>query len=336
MTRFQRLALATTVATYLLVLLGGATRVTNSGLSCPDWPTCNGRYLPTANYHVLLEYCHRLFAGIDSFLIVGLALVAWIWFRYDHTIVAIASAAVAVLIAQIVLGGLTVTQKLSAPIVTSHLGTAMILFGVVTLLTCVAYGRTHQIVRPAGSRLTLANVRAFRIAAFISAAGMYLLLLTGAYVASDNAGTSCARSWPICANTVLPQSNWNSRVYENFSHRLVVGAVTVAMAVLVWGAARWLRDNPRMRHAVWGAFALFIAQILVGAANVISSLYTPIRVVHLGTGALMWGTLVVVSWMAYRASRPAAAPERDRQTAGPEQRGEPLGGSSVREPQEVA
>lgn len=335
MIRFQRLALATTVATYLLVLLGGTTRVTNSGLSCPDWPKCNGRYLPSANYHVLLEYSHRLFAGIDSFLIVGLALAAWLWLRRDRTIVAIATAAVGVLLAQIVLGGLTVTQKLNARIVTAHLGTAMILFGVVTLLTCIALGRTHQIVKPGGSRLSLANIRAFRTAAFISAAGMYVLLLTGAYVASDGAGTSCGRSWPLCANTVLPQSTWTHWVYENFTHRFVVGLVTVAMAVLVWGAARWLRDNPRMRHAVWGAFALFLAQILIGAANVMSSLFTPIRVVHLGTGALMWCALVVVSWMAYRASQPAP-PAARYQVAASAERTSALAGASAREPQEVA
>ncbi|HEY8836435.1 MAG TPA: COX15/CtaA family protein, partial [Dehalococcoidia bacterium] len=47
MTTFQRLALATTVATYILVVIGGTVRVTGSGLACPDWPTCNGSVIPS-------------------------------------------------------------------------------------------------------------------------------------------------------------------------------------------------------------------------------------------------------------------------------------------------
>ena len=332
MTKFQRLTLATAVATFLLVLLGGTTRVTNSGLSCPDWPTCFGRWVPTQNYHVLLEYNHRLLAGLVSWMIVGQTAAAWIWFRKDRRLLWLTTSTVGVLLAQIVLGGLTVTQKLDARIVSAHLGCAMLLFAVVTLTACAAWSRTHDVVRPARDRAWLGNVRTFRAAAFVAAAGMYALLITGAYTASDNAGTSCGTTWPACNGSFVPQSNWTHWVAENYTHRVVVALVSIAMAVLIWGAWRWLRENPRLRHAVWGATALFVIQILIGAANVMSRLFTPIQVLHLGGGSLMWCSLVVISWMAYRAAQPAAERE-PRAVPGRVRAAQPAG---RREPQEVA
>ena len=336
MTRYQRLTLATAIATFLLVLLGGTTRVTNSGLSCPDWPTCFGRWVPTQNYHVLLEYFHRLFAGLVSWLIVGQALAAWIWFRKDRRLLVLATAAIGVLLVQIILGGLTVTQKLNAEIVSAHLGTAMILFATVTLLACEAWSRTHAIVRPAVTGAALRNARAFRAAAIAGAVGIYMLLISGAYVASDNAGTSCGTGWPLCAGHALPAATWTHWVSENYAHRLIVAVVTIAVATLVWGAWRWLRGNPVLQKTVGLAAALFFAQILLGAANVMSRLYTPIRVAHLGTGALIWCSFVVIAWMAYGAAQPAATmatPRAQQPRPAPAPATQP---ASAREPQEVA
>jgi heme A synthase len=335
-TRFQRLTLATAIATFLLVLLGGTTRVTNSGLSCPDWPTCFGRWVPTQNYHVLLEYNHRLLAGLVSWMLVAQTLAAWIWFRKDRALLWLTSLSILVLIVQIGLGGATVTQKLNAKIVSAHLGTAMILFAMVTLVACHAWSRTHTLVRPARNAAWLRNAGSFRVAAFTAAAGMYALLISGAYVASAGAGTSCGTSWPVCGGSAVPQSNWTHFVYENYTHRLIVALVTVAMLVLVWGARRWLHENPGLQKAVWAAAALFGAQILVGAANVMSKLLTPIQVLHLGVGSLMWCSLIVIAWMAYHAAQPVASPDASTLPAAPAQRQAQQPATPRREPQEVS
>ena len=74
MTRFRRLALVTTAATYLLIAVGGLVRATDSGLGCPEWgPTCHGRLVPPANVHAWIEHSHRAVAGI----VVVLVLLDW-------------------------------------------------------------------------------------------------------------------------------------------------------------------------------------------------------------------------------------------------------------------
>src|SRR5256885_2622851 len=67
---FRALSVATAVATYALVVLGGVVRVSGSGLGCPDWPLCHGRLLPPLDLHSIIEYSHRTTASLASTLIV--------------------------------------------------------------------------------------------------------------------------------------------------------------------------------------------------------------------------------------------------------------------------
>lgn len=118
------------VALIALVVVGGATRVMEAGLACPDWPLCYGALLPgrQMNLQVFLEWFHRLdafFVGVGLLSFTGLT----IWRRRElpHGLPWIATLAVALVVFQGVLGALTVTHLLAASTVTAHLATALVL-----------------------------------------------------------------------------------------------------------------------------------------------------------------------------------------------------------------
>jgi len=67
------LAIATAIATYLLILIGGLVHGTGSSLACPDWPTCYGTFMPKMEGGVLVEHSHRLAAGTVVILTLVLA-----------------------------------------------------------------------------------------------------------------------------------------------------------------------------------------------------------------------------------------------------------------------
>ena len=67
--RFAKLAVAASIATYLLIVVGGLVRATDSGLGCPDWPGCFGGWVPPPELHAWIEHSHRLVAALALSLI---------------------------------------------------------------------------------------------------------------------------------------------------------------------------------------------------------------------------------------------------------------------------
>ncbi|NDC16166.1 MAG: heme A synthase, partial [Synechococcaceae bacterium WB9_2_170] len=124
--RLALLASHLVVALVALVAIGGATRVMEAGLACPDWPLCYGRFLPgrQMNLQVFLEWFHRL----DAF-VVGMALLVltgfslWRRRQLPPWLPAMACLALGLVAVQGGLGALTVSQLLAAPMVTAHLAT---------------------------------------------------------------------------------------------------------------------------------------------------------------------------------------------------------------------
>src|SRR2546423_12089461 len=74
----RRLAAAAAFLTLVLIVAGGLVTNTDSGLACPDWPTCFGSPLPRMVGGVAIEHTHRLIAGAVGFLTALLALLLWL------------------------------------------------------------------------------------------------------------------------------------------------------------------------------------------------------------------------------------------------------------------
>src|SRR5439155_4535646 len=131
---FRALTILSLSWTFVLVVVGVVVRVTGSGLGCPAWPLCHGSPIPPLEPSALIEYSHRLSAAL-SLLLVGLtALVAWTRHRGDRQIIALATTAAVLVVAQALLGAITVVLELPETIVTAHLALAEALLAVQVLL----------------------------------------------------------------------------------------------------------------------------------------------------------------------------------------------------------
>src|SRR5436309_3977013 len=128
MTRFQKLALATTTATFALIGVGGLVRATGSGEGCPTWPGCYpGRVLPPVEYHALIEFSHRSITIVDVVLIGILAVAAIRAYRNVAPVLWGSVAAGVLVVVQAALGAIVVKGDLHATLVTAHFATAMLL-----------------------------------------------------------------------------------------------------------------------------------------------------------------------------------------------------------------
>ena len=127
---FQKLGNHCVLALIALIVIGGATRVMEAGLACPDWPLCYGTFLPLnhLNLRVFLEWFHRLDAFLVGLLILSKFILSIIW-RKDlpNWLPKIYSLLVFLVIVQGSIGALTVINLLNSYSVTAHLLTAFLL-----------------------------------------------------------------------------------------------------------------------------------------------------------------------------------------------------------------
>jgi protoheme IX farnesyltransferase len=294
----RRIAWVTVGFTYFLIALGGTVRVSDSGLSCPDWPLCFGRPYAPPEIHALLEEAHRYTASIVSVLIVALAISALIWARKERQVLIPALIAPFFLVIQIVLGGLTVLWKLPPTIIAAHLGTALVIFAMV-ITVAVMSGKAKP------SKEHPARTRRFVRLAMTNALLVYGLMLSGSYVVGSGATLACP-GWPLCGTA--PQWAVQYHLDEiNSLHRLVA---TFVGLVLIWTlVSAWRRRNvaPGQAWVALVAGVLFLAQAGVGGLVVLLERPDFLAALHLALATAVWGSLVLLAVLAARQLR--AAPQ---------------------------
>src|SRR5262249_55243856 len=118
-----------------LISLGGLVRNAGAGLACPDWPLCFGEVVPPMDYQIFLEWFHRLIAGTVSTLLLGLSVYIFWKPTLRKRLWKYCALALALLGAQVVLGGLTVLGLLNPKWVSSHLAVGLAFFGTVLVLS---------------------------------------------------------------------------------------------------------------------------------------------------------------------------------------------------------
>jgi heme A synthase len=292
MPRLARLSLATTVCTFLLSAVGGLVRATDSGLGCPGWPKCHGRWIPPADHHAIIEMTHRYLASFVSVGVVATCVIAVLFHRRDRTTLTLGLAIVPLVMGQALLGAYVVGRDLEAWTVVAHLGLAMAFAATLIALT------VHLNVPRTGA----GPARAVRPLGLV-ALGVYAQLLLGSWVTGRHAGLAFT-DWPLYGGRLIPDFDGRETAVLQFAHR---SWAYVLVALTVWAAGRarrtWASGTVARRFAA-AAAALVVLQIGIGALNIATELHAAAVTAHLAVATLIWGALVT-AWAAGRRTSPA-------------------------------
>jgi heme a synthase len=289
MQRFRNLAIASTIATFLLVTVGGLVRATKSGLGCgTDWPDCHGKLVPTLETRAaLIEFSHRAIAGVVVVLVALLALAAYRYQRGSRRITRASMAALALVLAQAALGAVVVKLELDAESVVLHLATAMALLATLVYVTIATYANGNE----------LPSDRALSRQSAFAAGAVLALLLVGSYL-SGLAEGSVFDDWPLMNGKLLPAFS-SEAVTTHVVHRYMAALVGVVVLAVTLRSMRLRGRLPipaRFAHVAAGMFAVEIA---IGALNVWTNLNEVVVTLHLATGAAIWGSLVAMTVTAH-------------------------------------
>ncbi|KMY85703.1 Heme A synthase, cytochrome oxidase biogeneis protein Cox15-CtaA [Candidatus Paraburkholderia calva] len=334
--KFRKLVWLTTFLTLDLIMFGGFTRLTDSGLGCPDWPGCYGTSSPfvahaqiAAAYQAMstgpvsmakawIEMLHRYFAMAIGVLIIAQTVIAWtarVKKRPLHVSPWWPTSILGLIILQGAFGAWTVTFKLQPVIVTTHL-----LLGLALLGWLAAY------LTPIPS-LDFAAVRWMPAAVF----GLVLLVVQialGGWVSTNYAVFACT-DFPLCNGQWIPQMNFehgfhlwralgmtgdgdmisqDALVAIHWTHRTFA---IVVILYLLWLASR-LRRFESLRKPANGVLFVIVVQFFTGLSNIVLQWPLPIAVAHNGGAAILLLLLVMLNFRI-SSSRPGRAtrPARD-------------------------
>jgi cytochrome c oxidase assembly protein subunit 15 len=295
----HRFALFLAGVTFALVFTGGLVTSTGSGLAVPDWPLSFGTLLPAMVGGVKFEHSHRLVAGMVALL--TLALAVWVWRREPRRALRwTAAAAVAAVLAQALLGGLTVLLRLPPAVSVAHacLAQAFLCLSV-TLALC-----TGPAWKSAAARGPDRAQPPLRSLCALCAGAVYVQLILGAVMRHTGAGLAIP-DFPLAFGRLVPPV-WTRPILIHFMHR--AGALAVTLIAL-WVVARVEAQHaaePLLRRPARLLVALVAAQVSLGALTVWSGRAVLPTTLHVAVGAGVLAASVVLALRAWRLLEPAA------------------------------
>ncbi len=282
----RNLLVAGAVFTTLLIAMGGILCVTQSIRNCPDWPGCFGSLIPPAQTGPILEYTHRLLAGISSLLIVSSAIIGMVRVPQIRWVSIPPIIAIALLLEVSFFGAQVVLRGLSPGWATVDVGSALL---VVALMVMAAVKATTPAQR-IGSASRPAFKSSYSRLVAATTAVVYAVLVSGILVAGKGSLSGCL-GWPLY--------NWQQFQLDGLAWgnilRLVASiaglGLLVAMFVCTW---RSRKSMPAIfRIACWLGFA-FVIEMLTQALLQAFGLLVPILVIYTVTAAALWALLVAV------------------------------------------
>ncbi len=324
--RLHALTLLTLVLTFDLVLFGAFTRLTDSGLGCPDWPGCYGNATPVgAKGQIALaqaamptgpvttgkawiEMTHRYFATAVGALILVLAAASWLnrkkYGGLENSVGRVspwwATATLAWVCIQGAFGALTVTMKLFPAIVTLHLLGALLLLALLTV----------QVVQHSTPDQPIPMKKTTRRLAWLAFAAIALQIALGGWVSTNYAVLACSE-FPQCQGSWWPAMNFDQgfQIWRklgltqagevisfealtaiHYVHRIMAVVVILVTALLAWH----LNSVPASRIQSRWIAGLLGLQFATGLSNVVLGWPLLAALLHTGGAAAL---VIVLTWV---------------------------------------
>jgi cytochrome c oxidase assembly protein subunit 15 len=331
------LTLVTLFLTFDLVLFGAFTRLTDSGLGCPDWPGCYGSVSPVGASASIaaaqaamptgpvtfskawIEMIHRYLATGVGVLILVLAAASFVERRRLSVSFWWPVVTLVWVCLQGAFGALTVTMKLFPAIVTLHL-----LGGMALLALLRAQSVAYELAQPGRAGRTEIPAQARRALVLVMGL-LWLQIALGGWVSTNYAVLACSE-FPTCQGSWWPAMDfrhgftlWRELGMTQAGHGLPFAALTAIhyvhrlSAYVVMGGMGWLAwllwSNPATRRTAQGLLLLAAWQFASGLTNVVLDWPLLAAVAHTAGAAalviLMTGALA--STRAVAASAPAVS-----------------------------
>lgn len=306
--RFAKLLVG---ATFVLIFIGGLVTSTGSGLSVPDWPTTYGHFMfsfPISKMvgGILFEHGHRMVATIVGLLMTVLAL--WLWLKEPRRWVKwFGLGALFAVIAQGILGGITVLYSLPMPISVMH---ACLAQGFFSMTICLAMFTSKE-WNYAEPKLVDAGKPSIQSLALITSAVVYLQLILGAIMRHTGSGLAIP-DFPLAFGKIIPPIK-SQAIAIHFLHR--VGAVIVSTSV-IWTCVQIFRhhkNQPKLTRPAWVLIYSLVLQILLAGFTIWTQKGVLPTTAHVATGAFILGTSLILALRAYQILEvPEQAVEKTR------------------------
>lgn len=301
--RFTQIVLAAVVGLTAIIFTGAAVRLTGSGLGCPTWPRCTetSLYAPLST-HGVIEFGNRLLTFVVGFLAVA-PLVA-VWFRrpYRRDLMLLSVLLPVGVVAQAVLGGISVRTKLAPGFVMGHYGLSLLILVAAVGLWWRAREEPY-VDRPGADRATILTVRGVFVLGVAAIALGTASTAAGPHAGGAGTGDQVARLTWDGASTLSLMVHLHS--YVNVALGLLV--------VVAWWLARTRRSVPGLRIVLTRLALLMALQGGLGILQYQLELPAELVWLHVVMATLTWIGLVRAWAFAGplpSPRRPAPEPER--------------------------
>lgn len=287
--RVRRLAVASLIGQTLLVVTGGAVRLTASGLGCPTWPRCTDTSLvntPEMGIHGFIEFGNRLLTFALAAVAALMLVYLWNLRKERRDLFLLALGLLASIPAQAVIGGITVLTNLNPWVVGLHFLVSMALVVFATLLVNRAFGRAGRFMAARHRALPgIMRPVTAAVALFSALAVMLGVVVTGA--------------GPHAGDADAPR---NGLDWDLFSHihavpaYLITAGTAVALALVVMR-----RINGPFRTAVLGLLGVTVLQAVIGFTQYYNGIPALLVAAHM-LGAALLMAAATNAWDIARSS----------------------------------